>query len=93
MSASLLRGHSAMIRVAGALEKSTEVMTAMSKAIKLPEMHKTMMEMSRGESVDVLPVCPTSMLWPLNLSDKQLTRPVCGSKLYSVVSMFLQRYK
>ncbi|KAF5836782.1 Snf7 family, partial [Dunaliella salina] len=37
----------AMVRVAGALKKSTGVMTSMSKVIKLPEMQKTMMEMSK----------------------------------------------
>lgn len=37
-----------MVRVAGAMKKSTEVMSSMNSMIKLPEMQRSMMEMSRG---------------------------------------------
>lgn len=40
----------AMIRVAGTLQKSNDVMKIVNDAIKLPEMQKTMMEMSREMS-------------------------------------------
>ena len=38
----------ATIRLTGAVEKSTTVMASMSKLIKLPELQKTMANMSRG---------------------------------------------
>ncbi|KAI6649069.1 hypothetical protein LOD99_6790 [Oopsacas minuta] len=37
----------AMIRMAGSMEKSTEVMKAMEKVIKLPEIRKTMMDLAK----------------------------------------------
>jgi len=37
----------ATLRIAGAMEKSTEVMKSMQALIKLPEIQKTMMEMSK----------------------------------------------
>ena len=40
----------AMIRVAGTLGKSTEVMQGVNKLMKIPELQKSMMEMSKGES-------------------------------------------
>ena len=36
-----------MVRLAGSLEKSTEVMQAMSKLIKVPEIAATMRDMSK----------------------------------------------
>ena len=36
-----------MVRLAGSLEKSTEVMQAMSKLIKVPEIAGTMRDMSK----------------------------------------------
>ena len=38
---------SATLRVAGALQQSTEVMKAMQELVKLPDINKTMMDMSR----------------------------------------------
>ena len=40
----------AMIRVAGTLGKSTEVMKGVNKLMKIPELQKSMMEMSKGGS-------------------------------------------
>eukprot|EP00800_Vazella_pourtalesii_P022695 TRINITY_DN895_c0_g2_i1.p1 TRINITY_DN895_c0_g2~~TRINITY_DN895_c0_g2_i1.p1 ORF type:complete len:155 (-),score=27.06 TRINITY_DN895_c0_g2_i1:75-539(-) len=37
----------AMIKMAGSMERSTEVMKAMEKVIKLPEIRKNMMDMAR----------------------------------------------
>ena len=37
----------ATIRMTGAIEKSTQVMSAMSRLVKIPEMQKTMNEMSK----------------------------------------------
>ena len=37
----------AIIRITGAVEKSTQVMSAMSRLIKIPEMQKTMNNMSK----------------------------------------------
>jgi hypothetical protein len=37
-----------MLRVAGHLQKSTEVMKLVNDTMKLPEMQKAMMEMSKG---------------------------------------------
>ena len=50
----------AMFRVAGTLGKSTEVMKCVSKLMKIPEIQKSMMEMSKGESYIELqvPSCP-----------------------------------
>ena len=36
-----------MIKMAGSMESSTEVMKAMAKVIKLPEIRKNMMDMAR----------------------------------------------
>lgn len=41
----------AMIRVAGTLDKSTEVMKGVNKLMKIPELQKSMMEMSKGGSL------------------------------------------
>merc|ERR1719431_1096647 len=42
-----MKGQVAQMKVAGALASSTEVMKAMQSLVKLPEIQKTMMEMSR----------------------------------------------
>jgi hypothetical protein len=39
-----------MLRVSGSLQKSGEVMKLVNETIKLPEMQKTMFEMSKGEA-------------------------------------------
>ncbi len=42
--------HAAMIKVAGAMAKSTDVMKEVSKMMKIPQLQKDMVEMSKGES-------------------------------------------
>uniref|UniRef100_A0A6A7FYK9 Charged multivesicular body protein 3-like n=1 Tax=Hirondellea gigas TaxID=1518452 RepID=A0A6A7FYK9_9CRUS len=42
-----MKGQLATLRVAGALSQSTEVMQAMQQLVKLPEISKTMQDMSR----------------------------------------------
>jgi len=42
-----MKGQLAQVRIAGALSSSTDVMKAMQQLVKLPEIQKTMMEMSR----------------------------------------------
>ena len=42
-----LQTQAAMVRAAGCMKKSTEVMRRMNKLVKLPELQKTMMEMQR----------------------------------------------
>jgi len=42
-----MKNQLAIVKVAGALQSSTEVMQAMQQLVKLPEIQKTMMEMSR----------------------------------------------
>ena len=42
-----MKGQLATIKVAGCLQKSSEVMKTMQQLVKLPEIQKTMMEMSR----------------------------------------------
>jgi len=42
-----MKGQLATIKVAGAMSKSAEVMKTMQQLVKLPEIQKTMMEMSR----------------------------------------------
>ena len=37
-----------MIKVAGAMSKSTEVMKSITSLMKIPDMQKSMMEMSKG---------------------------------------------
>lgn len=37
-----------MVRVAGSLQKSNDVMKLVNESMKLPELQKTMMEMSKG---------------------------------------------
>jgi hypothetical protein len=54
----LLFPAAAMLRVAGTLSKSTEVMKAVNTMIKAPELQRTMMEMSKGGCVHHLPARP-----------------------------------
>lgn len=42
-----MKGQLATIKIAGAMATSTEVMVAMQQLVKLPDIQKTMMEMSR----------------------------------------------
>merc|ERR1712106_458677 len=42
-----MKGQMGTIKVAGAMQSSTEVMVTMQQLVKLPEIQKTMMEMSR----------------------------------------------
>ncbi|KAJ1451837.1 Snf7-domain-containing protein [Pelagophyceae sp. CCMP2097] len=61
-----LQTQAAMVRAAGCMKKSAEVMTVMNKLVKLPELQKTMVNMSRemeraglieemiGDSMDML---------------------------------------
>lgn len=42
-----MKGQLATVKVAGSLQKSTEVMKTMQQLVRLPEIQKTMMEMSR----------------------------------------------
>ena len=42
-----MKNQLAMVKVAGSLQQSTEVMKTMQQLVKLPEIQKTMMEMSR----------------------------------------------
>lgn len=42
------RRAAAMLRVSGTLQKSTDVMKLVNDTIKLPEMQRTMFEMSKG---------------------------------------------
>merc|ERR1719312_1324070 len=42
-----MKNQLAMVKVAGSLQQSTEVMKTMQQLVKLPEIQKTLMEMSR----------------------------------------------
>lgn len=42
-----LNNQMAMVKVAGAMKKSTEIMTAVGKLVNLPELQGTMMELAR----------------------------------------------
>merc|ERR1712212_478763 len=42
-----MKGQLATIRLAGAMQSSAEVMASMQQLVKLPEIQKTMMDMSR----------------------------------------------
>merc|ERR1712055_43989 len=42
-----MKGQLAQVRIAGALSSSTDVMKTMQQLVRLPEIQKTMMEMSR----------------------------------------------
>ena len=42
-----MKGQAAQLRVAGSLSKSADVMKAMHQLIKVPEIQKTMQEMSK----------------------------------------------
>lgn len=41
--------EAAMVKVAGSLQRSNEVMRLVNESMRLPEMQRTLMEMSRGE--------------------------------------------
>ena len=42
-----MRQQASQLRIAGSLQKSTDVMKSMQQLVKLPELQKTMMEMSK----------------------------------------------
>jgi hypothetical protein len=46
-----------MLRVSGTLQKSGEVMKLVNDSIKLPEMQRTMFEMSKGKRLQQLSSC------------------------------------
>ena len=48
-----MKGQAAQVRVAGSLSKSADVMKAMNQLIKVPEIQKTMQEMSK----EMMKVC------------------------------------
>jgi hypothetical protein len=50
--------HVAMIKVAGAMSKSTAVMKELSNLMKVPEIQKNVVEMSKGENpLKLVQVC------------------------------------
>ena len=51
-----MKGQAAQVRVAGSLSKSADVMKAMQQLVKVPEIQKTMQEMSK----EMMKVC---FLW------------------------------
>lgn len=56
----------AMVKVAGAIGKSTQVMSEMMTMMKIPDLQKTMMEMSRGgRRLGVCARDTTPTFWPL----------------------------
>ncbi len=40
--------HAAILKVSGAMQRSSEVMKEVNDLVKLPELRKTMVEMSKG---------------------------------------------
>ena len=50
-----MKAQAAQLRIAGSLSKSTDVMKSMQQLVKMPEIQKTMMEMSK-EMMKVLPL-------------------------------------
>ena len=42
-----MKAQAAQLRIAGSLSKSTDVMKSMQQLVKMPEVQKTMMEMSK----------------------------------------------
>ena len=48
-----MKGQAAQVRVAGSLSKSADVMKAMQQLVKVPEIQKTMQEMSK----EMMKVC------------------------------------
>jgi hypothetical protein len=46
-----------MLRVSGTLQKSTDVMKLVNDTLKLPEMQKTMFEMSKGGALTDTAAC------------------------------------
>ena len=42
-----MKAQAAQLRIAGSLSKSTDVMKSMQQLVKMPEIQKTMMEMSK----------------------------------------------
>ncbi len=57
--------YAAMVKVAGSIGKSTEVMKIVNNLIKVPELAKVMQEMSRGEEGLLLHIASRS--WPVKL--------------------------
>ena len=51
-----MKGQAAQVRVAGSLSKSADVMKAMNQLIKVPEIQKTMQEMSK----EMMKVCTSN---------------------------------
>ena len=42
-----MKAQASQLRIAGSLSKSTDVMKSMQQLVKMPEIQKTMMEMSK----------------------------------------------
>ena len=42
-----MKAQASQLRIAGCLSKSTDVMKSMQQLVKMPEIQKTMMEMSK----------------------------------------------
>lgn len=47
-AAATAAADAAMVRVSGSLQKSVDVMKLVNDTLKLPELQRTMMEMSKG---------------------------------------------
>jgi Snf7 len=56
----------ATLRVAGSLQKSTEVMTAISNLVRLPEINKIMQDMAK----EMMKVCSTALQKFIRLSNR-----------------------
>lgn len=68
-----------MLRVSGTLQKSTDVMKLVNETLKLPEMQRTMFEMSRGGRAVLLAKGPELVVHACQrLPEPARVRDVCS---------------
>jgi hypothetical protein len=76
-----------MLRVAGTLSKSTEVMKMVNTIIRAPELQKTVMEMSKGARATPALAQPLARRRGLCVRSGLLTSPTCQRQQHSVTGL------
>ena len=84
-SVSLILHNTATLRMAGALEKSSEVMKYMQQLVKVPEIQATMQELSK-EMMKVCAVCSIH-------SSTSLYLLYCTSQIHSQIIHHIKEMK
>ena len=63
-----MKAQASQLRIAGCLSKSTDVMKSMQQLVKMPEIQKTMMEMSKEMMKVNINIYITKKVYNINIS-------------------------